>query len=90
MQIVVRADDGDQITVNADDLATEQMIIRLDLVNLTYGESCDFESVALTVERARELAAALLTVANSIGDVETGGSSPLSPSQTWSADLRPS
>jgi hypothetical protein len=71
MRIVVRADDGDQITVNADDLAAEQRIIRLELYNLTFDAVDDFESIAMTVESARELAAALLTIAEAMDDIET-------------------
>jgi hypothetical protein len=70
MQIVVRADDGDQITVNVDDLASEQGVIRLDLHNPVFGEIDDFESIALTLEHARELAIAILSIA----DVLDGGS----------------
>ena len=71
MRMIVRADDGDQITVDSDDLATEQRIIRLELHNLTFGDVEEFESISMTVERARELASALLTVADAIDDFET-------------------
>jgi hypothetical protein len=73
MRIVVRADDGDQITVKADDLATEQRIVRLEFHNLTFNEIDDFESITLTVERARELASALAIIAASVDDVAGAG-----------------
>jgi hypothetical protein len=73
MRIIVRADDGDQITVNADDIATEQRIIRLELHNLAFNAVEDFELVTMTVERARELACALLTIAEAVDDIEGAG-----------------
>jgi hypothetical protein len=68
MQIVVCADDGDQITVNVDDLATEQRIMRLEFHNLVFDEIGDFEPITLTIERARELASAILSIADALGD----------------------
>jgi hypothetical protein len=68
MRIVVRADDGDQITVNVDDLATEQRIIRLELYNSMFNDIDDFETITLTIDRARELASAILCIADAFGD----------------------
>ena len=65
MRILVRADDGDQIMINADDLATEQQLVRLDFFNSCFGED-DVESIALPTSRARELAAAILTIADAV------------------------
>ena len=66
MRVIVCADDGDQIAIDADDVATEQAVIRLGLQNPTYNESSEFECVTLTINRARELAAALLTISEAI------------------------
>ncbi len=66
MRVIVCADDGDQIAIDADDVATEQAVIRLAVENSTYDEAVDFEGVTLTTRRARELAAALLTIAEAI------------------------
>ncbi len=66
MRVIVCADDGDQIAIDADDVATEQAVIRLAVENSTYDEAVDFEGVTLTIRRARELAAALLTIAEAI------------------------
>ena len=66
MRVIVCADDGDQIAIDADDVATEQAVIRLGLQNPTYNESSEFEGVTLTINRARELAAALLTISEAI------------------------
>lgn len=66
MQVIVRAEDGDQIAIDADDVATEQAVIRLGFANPTFNEASEFEGVTLTTARARELAAALLTIADAI------------------------
>jgi hypothetical protein len=66
MRVIVCADDGDQIAIDADDVATEQAVIRLAIENPTYNETLDFEGVTLTTRRARELASALLTIAEAI------------------------
>jgi hypothetical protein len=66
MRVIVCADDGDQIAIDADDVATEQAVIRLELQNPTYNETSDFECVTLTINRARELAGALLTISEAI------------------------
>ena len=66
MRVIVCADDGDQIAIDVDDVATEQAVVRLELQNLTYDECAEFEGVTLTINRARELAAALLTITEAI------------------------
>ena len=66
MRILVRADDGDQIAIDADDLATEQQIVRLEFFNLSFQEQAEYEPIALTTARARELASALLIIADAI------------------------
>lgn len=66
MRVIVCADDGDQIAIDADDVATEQAVIRLGLQNPTYNEASEFEGVNLTIVSARELAGALLTMAEAI------------------------
>jgi hypothetical protein len=71
MQVIVRADDGDQIAIDADDVATEQAVIRLGFANPTFNEASEFEGVTLTTARARELAAALMTIADAIESYHT-------------------
>lgn len=65
MQITVRGDDGDEVKVNVDDLAIEQAMVRLEIRNEVFGDAFD-ECVALTTDRARELAAALVEIANAV------------------------
>jgi hypothetical protein len=71
MRVIVCADDGDQIAIDADDVATEQAVIRIELENPTYNECSEFEGVTLTIDRARELAAALLTISEAIESFHT-------------------
>jgi hypothetical protein len=71
MRIVVCADDGDQIAINVDALATEQRIMRLEFHNFLFDEfdgDCDIDEVTLTIERARELAFAILSIADMVRD----------------------
>jgi hypothetical protein len=79
MRIFVRADDGDQIVVNADDLATEQQLVRLEFSNLAFDDCNEFDSIALTTARARDLAAALLTIADAIDGREVEPNESLIP-----------
>jgi len=66
MRVVIRADDGDEIAIDVDDLATEQSVLRLELQNTTFAEPAEYESVTLTVKRARELADALIRMSDAI------------------------
>jgi hypothetical protein len=64
MQTMIKADDGDLITVHADDLSIEQLTIRLELDSPAYGTSGEFDSLTLSTKCARELARALLQSAD--------------------------
>jgi len=64
MQVSIRADDGDEVLVRLDELAIEQSVVRLMLENAAFPVASDFDSVALTPARARELGRALLVAAN--------------------------
>jgi hypothetical protein len=66
MQVIVRAEDGDQIAIAADEVATEQAVIKLGFEDPTFNELADFDGMTLTIQRARELASALLTIADAI------------------------
>src|SRR6202045_5185959 len=60
MQTVIKADDGDIITVHADDLSIEQLTVRLELENPAYGGAGDFDQLMLSTRCARELGKALI------------------------------
>jgi hypothetical protein len=62
MQTVIKADDGDLVTVHADDLSIEQLTIRVELENAAYG-AIDFDSLTLSTRCARELGKALIQAA---------------------------
>jgi hypothetical protein len=60
MQTVIKADDGDLITVHADDLSIEQLTVRLELESPAYGGAGDFDQLTLSTRCARELGQALI------------------------------
>jgi hypothetical protein len=62
MRTLIKADDGDQITVHADDLSIEQLSIRLEIENPGYGGG-EFDELTLSTRRARELGVALIQAA---------------------------
>ena len=66
MRIVVQADHGDAVAICADLLGVEQAIITLEIENQLYTAISELETVTLTVDKARDLAAALLTVADDL------------------------
>jgi hypothetical protein len=62
MQTMIKADDGDLVTVHADDLSIEQLTIRLEIENPAYGAG-EIDQLTLSTRRARELGAALIQAA---------------------------
>jgi hypothetical protein len=66
MRIAVQVDDGDQVSICADFISAEQAVVTLEIENVIYSLDSEFESLTLTVEKARELAAALLSVTDAI------------------------
>jgi hypothetical protein len=63
MQTVIKADDGDIVTVHADDLSIEQLTIRLELESAAYGR-IDFDQLTLSTRCARELGKVLIQAAD--------------------------
>jgi hypothetical protein len=68
MRIAIQADDGDEVAISADFVSVEQAIVTLEIENMLYGE-VELDSVTLTIDKARELATALLSVVDSIESV---------------------
>ncbi len=66
MRIIVQADHGDAVAICADFLNVEQAVIILEIENQLYNAISELETVTLTVDKARDLAAALLTVADDL------------------------
>jgi len=60
MQTVIKADDGDLITVHADDLSIEQLTVRLELESPAYGSTGEYDQLTLSTRCARELGKALI------------------------------
>ena len=66
MRVAIQADDGDEVSIKADFVSAEQGIITLEIENALYNSALEIKSVTLTLDKARELADALLSVVDSI------------------------
>jgi hypothetical protein len=66
MRITVQADDGDEVSISADVISAEQALLTLTIESTAYDSAQELESLTLTVEKARELAKALVSVAEAI------------------------
>lgn len=66
MRIAIQADDGDEVSIKADFVSAEQGIVTLEIENALYNSALEIKSVTMTLEKARELANALLSVVASI------------------------
>jgi hypothetical protein len=71
MRIAVQADDGDEVSISADFVSAEQTLVTLTIENAVYEPKGELESLTLTIEKARELATALMCVAEAIEFVNT-------------------
>ena len=71
MRIAVQADEGDEVSINADFISVEQAIVTLEIENALYNAEIEIEAVTLTIDKARELAQALLSVVEAIEFVRT-------------------
>ena len=71
MRICVQADDGDEVAICADVISAEQALVTLEIDNPLYCAETALETVSLTVNKARELARALVSVADAIEFVST-------------------
>ncbi len=65
MRISIRADEGDEVSISADFISVEQGVVIMEIENALY-DSEGVEAVTLTVDKARELAKALLSVVSAI------------------------
>ncbi len=66
MRISVRADEGDEVSISADFISVEQGVVTMEIENALYDSEREVEAVTLTVDKARELAKALLSVVSAI------------------------
>ena len=71
MRIAVRADEGDEVSISADYISMEQVVVTLEIENALYNSEIEIEAVTLTIEKARELAMVLLSVVEAIEFVST-------------------
>ncbi|MBI3436077.1 MAG: hypothetical protein HY056_13535 [Proteobacteria bacterium] len=63
MALTIRADDGDELTVQALQLFDRQIHVRLELHNSSYLDEGDYDWITLTAESARALGEALIRAA---------------------------
>jgi len=66
MRISVQADDGDEVSINTDVISAEQAVVTLQIKNPIYDSVAELEEVTLTIDKARDLAWALLTMADAV------------------------
>lgn len=66
MRIAVQADDGDAVSISSDVISAEQAVVTLRIENLIYESVAELEEVTLTIDKAREVAWALLTTADAV------------------------
>ena len=66
MRVSVQADEGDEVSISADFISVEQATVTLEIENTFYNSQTELESVTLSIDKARELAEALLSVINAI------------------------
>ncbi len=71
MRIAIQADEGDEVSISADYISAQQAIVTLEIENALYNSEIEIEAVSLTIEKARELARALLSVVEAIEVVRT-------------------
>ena len=57
---------GTKVSISADYISVEQAVVTLEIENALYNSEIEIEAVTLTVEKARELARALLSVVEAI------------------------
>jgi hypothetical protein len=65
MSMMIRADDGDELSISAYALSDQQGIVRIELDNRCHSEDPGFDWITLSIAQARDLAHALLAAAGS-------------------------
>jgi hypothetical protein len=83
MRISVQADEGDEVSVNADFLSVEQDLVTLQIDNTLYDSEIEIETVTLSIGKARELAHALLSVVDAIEFVKAPKASKPPKNLLW-------
>jgi len=63
MYAMIRADDGDELSVTACSLSGGEAVVRIEFDNRCHAEGTEFDWITLSVAQARDLAHALLVAA---------------------------
>jgi hypothetical protein len=66
VRITIQADYGDEVSINTDVISAEQAAVTLQIKNPIYDSVAEFEEVTLTIDKARELGWALITMADAV------------------------
>jgi hypothetical protein len=66
MQIAIQVDDGDEVSISADVISAEQALVTLQIEAALYDSVAEPAATTLTVDKARDLAWALLSMADAI------------------------
>jgi hypothetical protein len=66
MRIAVKADNGDEAAIGANVVTGELALVTLESGTARYSSKAEPESVTLTADKARELAKALMSVADAV------------------------
>jgi hypothetical protein len=60
MRVVIRADNGDEVTVTADELGVEQATITIEVESRSFPGAMEQDSITFSLDQARNLARALI------------------------------
>jgi hypothetical protein len=66
MRIAIQADHGDEVSINTNVISVEQAVVTLQVKNPIYDSVAELEEVTLTIDKARDLAWALLMTADAV------------------------
>lgn len=63
MYAMIRADDGDELSVSACSLSEAEGVVRIEFDNRCHGDGTEFDWITLSTNQARDLARVLLAAA---------------------------
>lgn len=63
MYAMIRADDGDELSVSACSLSEAEGVVRIEFDNRCHGDGTEFDWITLSTDQARDLARALMCAA---------------------------
>jgi hypothetical protein len=70
---MIRADDGDELSVTSCSLSEEEAVVRIEFDNRCHGDGTEFDWITLSAIQARDLARALLLAAGEADRTRAAG-----------------